>query len=321
MSKVLEQIQKIGIVPVVKIDDAAKAVPLAKALMAGGIQTAEITFRTAEGEQAIANVSKEVPDILVGAGTVTTTDQVDRAIAAGAKFIVSPGLNPKIVEYCVSKGVPITPGCTSPSDIEKAIEFGLEIVKFFPAEQSGGLDFLKAVSAPYTKTRFMPTGGINQNNIGKYLAFDRIVACGGSWMVPPALINEDKFDEITRLCKEAVKTVLDFKLAHIGVNTENAEQAQKAASLVEFIFGMDSKVGNSSTFAGEYFEFNHAKGLGTNGHIAISTPQIDRAIYHLEAKGIEFNYDSIKKDNNGKTKAIYLKEEVAGFALHLVQKA
>jgi 2-dehydro-3-deoxyphosphogluconate aldolase/(4S)-4-hydroxy-2-oxoglutarate aldolase len=180
-------------------------VPLAKALKAGGIPCAEITFRTAQGEEAIRRISGEMPDILLGAGTVLTTDQADRAIAAGAKFIVSPGFNPKVVAYCISKSYLIIPGCSNPSDIEQALEHGLEVVKFFPAEQGGGLDYIKAVAAPYTQVRFMPTGGINAGNFGKYIAYDRILACGGSWMVSADLINAGNFEKITSLSKEAVE--------------------------------------------------------------------------------------------------------------------
>ena len=180
MHAVLEELGKIGIIPVIKIDDAARAVPLAKALIAGGIPCAEVTFRTAEGEEAIRRINREVPEILLGAGTVLTTEQVDKAVSAGAKFIVSPGFNPKVVSYCIKKGIPITPGCSGPTDIEQALEMGLEAVKFFPAEQAGGLDYIKAVSAPYPSMYFIPTGGINAQNIVKYLGFEKILACGGS---------------------------------------------------------------------------------------------------------------------------------------------
>jgi len=207
MHKVLEEIGKTGIVPVIKIDDVEKAVPLARALIAGGIPCAEITFRTAQGEEAIRRIAKEVPGILLGAGTVLTTDQVDRAIAAGAKFIVSPGLNPKVVAHSVQKGIPITPGCANPSDIEQALEFNLEVVKFFPAEQAGGLEYIKAVAAPYPNVKFMPTGGINAENIVRYIAFEKVLACGGSWMAGADLINSGDFETITALSRAAVDIV------------------------------------------------------------------------------------------------------------------
>ena len=207
MNKVLEEIKKIGIVPVVVLDDAKDAEPLAKALCEGGLPCAEVTFRTEAAEESIRIISEKYPEMLVGAGTVLTTEQVDRAVAAGAKFIVSPGLDPKIVTYCIEKKIPITPGVVTPSEIAKAIELGLDVVKFFPAEPSGGLAMIKAVAAPYNKLRFMPTGGINAKNALPYLQYDKIIACGGSWMVKSDLIKEGKFDEITALTKEAVSLV------------------------------------------------------------------------------------------------------------------
>ena len=197
MNKVLEEIKKIGIVPVVVLDDAKDAEPLAKALCEGGLPCAEVTFRTEAAEESIRIISEKYPEMLVGAGTVLTTEQVDRAVAAGAKFIVSPGLDPKIVTYCIEKNIPITPGVVTPSEIAKAIELGLDVVKFFPAEPSGGLAMIKAVAAPYNKLRFMPTGGINAKNALPYLQYDKIIACGGSWMVKSDLIKEGKFDVVT----------------------------------------------------------------------------------------------------------------------------
>lgn len=320
MNETLKKLSQIGIVPVIKIDDVEKAVPLAKALKEGGLPCAEVTFRTAEGEEAIRRIAKEVPDILLGAGTVLTTEQVDRAIDAGAQFIVSPGLNPKVVAYCNEKNIPITPGCANPSDIEQAIELGLEVVKFFPAEQAGGLAYIKAIAAPYVNMKFMPTGGVSAANLNSYLSFNKIIACGGSWMVKADLINDGKFDEITRLCKEAVHTMLGFELAHIGINEENEEAALKAAKLFEMMFGFQAKVGNSSIFCDKYVEVMKTPFLGKNGHIAIATNHIQRAVAYLESRGFEFNYDTVKKDAKGNYPAIYFKDEVAGFAVHLLQK-
>ena len=211
MHEVLEKIQEIGIVPVVVLDDAKDAAPLAKALMDGGLSCAEVTFRTDAAEESIRIMSEQFPDMLVGAGTVLTTDQVDRAVAAGAKFIVSPGLNPRIVKYCVEKRILITPGCSNPSDIEQALENGLEVVKFFPAEAAGGLPMIKAMAAPYVGVKFMPTGGINAKNVRDYLAYNRIIACGGSWMVKSELVKEGKFDEIEKLTREAVGIVKESR--------------------------------------------------------------------------------------------------------------
>ena len=207
MNEVLEKIQKIGIVPVVVLDDAKDAAPLAKALCEGGLPCAEVTFRTAAAEESIRIMAKEFPEMLVGAGTVLTTEQVDRAVNAGAKFIVSPGLNPTVVKYCVDKGIPVTPGTSNPSDVEMAISLGLDVVKFFPAEQAGGINMIKAMAAPYTQMKFMPTGGISAQNAAQYLALPNVLCCGGSWMVPGGLLDAGDFDAIEALAREAAQIV------------------------------------------------------------------------------------------------------------------
>lgn len=211
MNEILNKIHEIGIVPVVVLNDAKDAEPLAKALCEGGLPCAEVTFRTEAAEEAIRIMTGQFPEMLVGAGTVLTTEQVDRAVAAGAKFIVSPGFNPTVVQYCIDKEIPITPGCMTPSEIEQALEHGLEVVKFFPAEPAGGLKMLKAMAAPYVGMKFMPTGGISAGNVREYLKYDRILACGGSWMVKGDLINAGDFDKIRELTQEAVEIVKECR--------------------------------------------------------------------------------------------------------------
>ncbi len=319
MNEVLTKFQKLGIIPVVKIDDAKDAEPLAKALCEGGLPVAEVTFRTAAAKEAIANMVKACPDMFVGAGTVLTTEQVDEAIEAGAKFIVSPGLNPKVVKYCQEKGITITPGTSSPTDIEMALELGLDAVKFFPAEASGGLAKIKAMAAPYVNMKFMPTGGINAKNLNSYLDFPKILACGGSWMVSDALINAGEFDKIRDLTREAVNTMLGFELKHVGINAASESEADSVAGSFEKLFGFTKKVGNSSVFAGSAIEVMKTPYLGANGHIAIGTNYIERAVYHMELQGFEFDMDTAKY-KDGKLTAVYLKGELGGFAVHLVQK-
>lgn len=204
MTEMLEQIQNHIIVPVVVLEDAKDAAPLAKALVEGGLPCAEVTFRTEAAEKSIRIMTSEYPEMLVGAGTVLTTEQVDRAINAGAKFIVSPGFDPEIVDYCIAKEIPIFPGCVSPSEVAQAAKRGLKVVKFFPSEQFGGVSTIKALAAPYTNMKFMPTGGINTNNLESYLNCNKIVACGGSWMVKGDLIKAGEFDKIKDLTREAV---------------------------------------------------------------------------------------------------------------------
>ncbi|MCL4548596.1 MAG: bifunctional 4-hydroxy-2-oxoglutarate aldolase/2-dehydro-3-deoxy-phosphogluconate aldolase [Bacteroidetes bacterium] len=204
MDKILEQIGICGIIPVIIIDDAENSIPLASALIEGRLPVGEVTFRTKAAKESIEKIAKEFPEMLLGAGTVLSIEQVKSAVDSGAKFIVSPGLNPKVVEYCLTKNIPITPGIATPTEIERALEFNLEVVKFFPAEALGGLNYLKAISAPFGNLRFIPTGGVDEKNLLNYLQFPKVLACGGSWMVKSDLITNKKFDEIKKLTLEAL---------------------------------------------------------------------------------------------------------------------
>ncbi len=320
MHQILETIKKIGIVPVIAIDDVSKALPLAKALCDGGLPCAEVTFRTAAAAEAIQIMSKNFPQMLIGAGTILTTQQADEAVAAGATFLVSPGLNPKVVAHSQKLHVPILPGCANPSDIETALELGLEVVKFFPAEAAGGLPMIKAMSAPYGAVSFMPTGGITPDNMLSYLDFPKVIACGGSWMVTSDLINQDKFTQIRDLAAEAITKMLNFKLAHVGLNFGSESEAFSQAETLASVFSFPIKNGNSSIFSGSGIELNKYMGLGEKGHIAISTPNLDRAMYHLAARGVTFNVDQFKYDAKGQKVAVYLQDEIGGFAFHLVQQ-
>ena len=211
MTEMMLQFKKIGIIPVVVLNDTKDALPLGECLMEGGLPCAEVTFRTAAAEESIRQMAKKFPDMIVGAGTVLTTEQADRAIDAGAKFIVSPGFNPKVTEYVLKKGMPMTPGVCTPTEIEAAMSLGLDVLKFFPAEPSGGLKMIKAVCAAYVNLQIMPTGGISPENVRDYLKYDRIVACGGSWMVSGSLIKEGKFGEIKNLVREAADIVKEIR--------------------------------------------------------------------------------------------------------------
>lgn len=202
----VEKLSSLKIVPVVALENAEAAAPLADALTAGGLPCMEITFRTAAAAGAIRAVRKR-DELLLGAGTVLSVETVKEAIDAGAEFIVSPGLNPQVVDYCLQQNIPIIPGVATPTDIEVALGFGLTVVKFFPAEAFGGLKTLKAISAPYGQLRFMPTGGINPENLGSYLAFEKVLACGGSWMVKPELIRKGDFATVTSLTRDALAAV------------------------------------------------------------------------------------------------------------------
>ena len=317
---VLKQVHDIGIIPVIAVDKAEQALPLCEALVKGGLPAAEITFRTAAGQEAIKLVAKEKPEVLVGAGTVVTVKQAKQAVEAGAKFIVSPGYYDDVVNYCVENNIPVLPGCTNASDCMKAVNAGLKVVKFFPAEQSGGVAFIKALAPVFGQLDFMPTGGVNTQNLNDYLGFDRIHACGGTWMVKKDLINGEKWDEIEKISKDAVKKMLNLSVAHIGINFDDEKEADDVAKKYCDMFSFDYKPGNSSIFAGTGIECNKTIGKGKNGHIAISTSDVDRAIYHLKRKGIEFDMNTYKADDKGKGKVVYLKGEFGGFAVHLLKK-
>ena len=211
MEELIKKISDIGVVPVIKIDNAKDAVLLAAALKKGGLCCAEVTFRTDAAEEAIKLIVKEYPDFLVAAGTVLTPKQADAAMNAGASFIVSPGLNPIVVKHCIEKGYPIIPGVCTPSEVEQAMSLGLTYLKFFPAEAAGGVKMIKAMAAPYTKIKFMPTGGIGPKNLADYLNCKAIFACGGSWMVPGDKITDGKFDEIEQLTREAVELLKEIR--------------------------------------------------------------------------------------------------------------
>lgn len=211
MGTIAEQFYRYGVVPVVVLEDTKDALPLAKALTEGGLPCAEVTFRTEAAEESIRLMSKEYPDMLVGAGTVLTTEQIDSAVGAGAKFIVSPGFDPEIVDYCLERDIPVFPGCITPSEVAQAAKRGMKIVKFFPAQQAGGVAMIKAMAAPYTMMRFMPTGGISAKNLGDYLSCDKILCCGGSWMVKSDLIRNGEFGKIRELTKEAVELAASIR--------------------------------------------------------------------------------------------------------------
>lgn len=320
MNPILEQICRIGIIPVIAIDDAKKAVPLARSLVEGGLPAAEVTFRTCAAEEAMRAIAAEVPEMLLGAGTVLNHEQVDRALAAGAKFIVSPGFNPDTVRYVKAKGGLILPGTATPGEMEQAMAFGLEAVKFFPAEQNGGVAKLKAIAGPYKALKWMPTGGVSAKNLMDYLSFDQVVACGGTWMVKKDLIQQENWAEITRLSREAVRTMLGFSLDHVGINCGSEAEADRLARTLCDMFGFSYQMGNSSVQALHAVECTKTPGRGTHGHIAIATSNVDRAVYHLGLCGIRCLPETRKTDAKGNTKAIYIDGEFGGFAIHLVRR-
>ena len=241
------------------------------------------------------------------------------AVKAGAKFIVSPGFDPEIVNYCLEKEIPIFPGCVTPSEVAQAVKRGLKVVKFFPAEPAGGVAMIKAMAAPYNQLRFMPTGGIGTHNLKDYLGFDKIICCGGSWMVPGDAVKAKDWDRVRALTASAVQLMLGLEIAHVGINSADEAEAMDTATKLCKLLGWTMKVGNSSIFAGTGIEVMKSPFRGAKGHIGIKTNFIVRAKAYLERQGFEFD-ESSANVKDGQLKAIYLKDEIAGFAIHLVQK-
>ena len=316
---VLSRLAAAGVVPVVVLDNAADAVPTAKAMVAGGIDVMEITFRTAAAADSIRAVAAEVPEMLVGAGTVLNLEQCKLAVECGAKFIVSPGYDEETVAWCVENGVAVTPGCVTPTEIMAALKHGLKVVKFFPANVYGGLNAIKALSGPFVGLKFIPTGGVNQQNLGEFVSNPSIHAVGGSWVCPKADIAAHNFDKITQLCAEARRGVMGFELAHVGINCESADESLAVCEELEKAFDFEVKTGNSSNFASTGVEVMKSMYLGKNGHLAVRTNKIETAVAELEKRGFAVDMDTAKYKGD-RMIAVYLKNEIGGFAIHLLQK-
>jgi len=322
VEEVLKGIGEIGVVPVVRIEDAKDAVPLGEALLAGDLPLAEITFRTEAAEQAIENISIALPDMLVGAGTVLTVEQVKKARAAGAKFIVSPGFNPRVVDYCLEQGIPVTPGVNSPTSIEMALERGLNVLKFFPAEASGGLAMLKAVAGPYGGVSFIPTGGINTRNMRSYLASGLVHACGGSWMARADMIAAGRFAEITQLAREAVSLALGFAFERVSLCEDVPAAAAASARLLSEVFNFtltetrDEQGG--PLFTGGGVELGSAIPGASGGVLVLSTLSMARALAYLKRKGVGIVTDSLV-EKQGECVSVTLDSSMGGFAVRLIR--
>ena len=316
---VSERLARSAVVPVVVLDDAKDAVATAKALLAGGVDVMEITFRTAAAADSIKAVAESCPDMLVGAGTVITLEQCKKAVECGAKFIVSPGFDEAVVRWCVENGIAVTPGCVTPTEIMAAMKRGLSVLKFFPAGVYGGLSAMKALSAPFGSIRFVPTGGVNEKNCGEYSAAPFVHAIGGSWVCTKADIAAHNFEKITQLCKAARAAILGFEVGHVGVNCKDDAEAQAVCDKLTDAFSFPAKIGNSSNFSTDAIEVMKGCGRGVNGHIAIRTNKVSMAVAELEKRGYHIIPESVKYKGDRMTLA-YLEGDFGGFAVHLVQK-
>lgn len=316
---VLKKLGLVGVIPVVVLDDAADAVPTARALLAGGVDAMEITFRTDAAADAIRAVAQECPEMLMGAGTVLNAEQGRLAASCGARFLVSPGFDEEMVRWCVENSVTVLPGCVTPTEIMACRRYGLEVVKFFPAGIYGGLSALKALAGPFPGVKFIPTGGVNPQNLAAYMASPAVHAVGGSWLCAREDIAAHRFDRITALCAEARRAVLGFEVVHVGVNCADADESMTVCRAFEAAFGFEIEPGRSSNFASTGLEVMKSVYLGEKGHIAIRTNRIDAAIDELTRRGFDVDMSTAKYKGD-RMIAVYLKEEIGGFAIHLALK-
>ncbi|MBU3826235.1 MAG: bifunctional 4-hydroxy-2-oxoglutarate aldolase/2-dehydro-3-deoxy-phosphogluconate aldolase [Candidatus Anaerobiospirillum merdipullorum] len=317
---IFDKISEYGIVPLVTLDDANDAVPLAQALVKGGIPIAEVTFRTAAGGESIKRMAKEVPEIMVGAGTVHDIDHAKETVDNGGKFIITPGFNRKVVEWCVNHDVPVCPGTVVPSDLEDALDCGLRVVKFFPAGAYGGVNTLKALAGPYAQLKFVPTGGVNLDNMCDFLDLPNVAAVGGSFVPPSKLVKAKDWDGIAAECRRIMNLVFDFSVGHVGINAGTADNATNVSNALAAMFDVESRDAGSAYFVGDLAEVMKVPFVGSNGHICVDTRDLRRALALMARKGIKLDEKNVIRDAKGNIIAAYLEGEVGGFAVHLRQR-
>lgn len=308
-----------GLVPVVVLEDDSNAVALADALIKAELPVMEITLRTPAGIDCIKRIHDERPSVVLGAGTVLSVEQCKQAIAAGASYIVCPGFNAAVVDYCLENDVCIIPGCVTPSEIDLALARNIKTVKYFPALVYGGVNGCKALYGPYASAgiKFIPTGGIGPDNLDDYMDKPFVCAVGGGWLAPTSMIASGDWDGITAIVKKAVRQMLGFSLRHVGINLKDEETAFSVAGKLEKLFGWASKNGNSSLFNDTYVEVMKTKGRGDMGHIAITTNNVDRALFYLKKRGMFAEEGTVKRNAAGVATFAYLEGQIGGFAFHL----
>lgn len=320
MNTVMEKIDGTGVLAVVSLPDPDKAVAVVDALAAGGIEVIEVTLRSEGALESIRRIKKDRPGFSVGAGTVLTVETAEAAMAAGAEFLVSPGFDGELLAFAGKKKIPYVPGCTGASELQHAVKCGLRYVKFFPAELQGGAAALKLLSGPFPGLKFLPTGGINSDNMESYLRLPCVAAVGGSFMAPADLICGEKYEEITALSAKAMEKSLGFTLAHVGINHENEGDAEKTVETLHHVFGLPIFPRKNCFFAGTAVKAMKFPFLGTKGHVGIATNSMARALYHLAKQGVAVDEEHFKYDDKNVLNAVYLKDEIGGFAFHIVRK-
>ncbi len=321
MNTVFERIRNTGIVPVIQLEDASLAVQLAASLLDGGIDIAEITYRTAAAEESIRNISKHCPDMLVLAGTVLSVEQAQSAVSAGAKCIVSPGYDEEVVEWCIKNNVAVIPGIADASQIQKALKKGLHVLKLFPAESLGGTKVLDAFAGPFAQCMFMPTGGINADNMTLYAKKKNVIAISGSWIATKQNIASQDWESITLASERALLSLQGFEFAHVGMNSTNESQVQDAAVLLK-AFGFLPVEKEDSIFCGSDFEILKPTSKEKN-HITILANNIERALHYLNKKGFALVDGTQQYAGTGENKAlsfVQLNKSLCGFDIHLKRR-
>lgn len=316
---ILQEISKIGMIPVLNIDKLHRALPLADALQRGGLPLMEVMFRTDVAASCIKEIAKSRPDFLIGAGTILTEDQAKLAVDCGAKFLVAPGFNPKVVKCAQQLQVPIVPGCVSPTEVEAALDLGVKVLKFFPAVQNGGVPAMGLLAGPYRDITFVPTGDLDKKLAFEYLSFNKVAAAGGDFMLKYEDIHSDNYEKIEKDVAETIDLYFNFHVAHVGMNESSEDKAFDLASCLGKCLSKDVVKMQNSTFVGSLIEVMHKPFYHEKGHIAIGTRDATRAYHYLKRKGVEFIEDSVFLNDQGRVTAAYIKEDFAGFALHLMQ--
>ena len=318
-SHVFNDISSFGMVPVLNIDSVERAVPLARALKEGGLPLIEVMLRTETALDSIKAISEQVPDVVVGAGTVLTVDQVNKAVKSGAKFLVSPGFNSDVCKAALELNVPIIPGCTSPTEVEAARALGLHVLKFFPAIESGGVSAISLLSGAYPDVQFMPTGDLTLSLCKEFLALPKVLAVGGDFMLKYDDICADNYAKITADVDDTIKRYLNFHIAHMGMNANTKEESVEMSTRLASMLNLTVREGRKSSFAGKLFEVMYEPFYHQAGHVAVGTADATRAYYYLKRRGVEFYEDTVSRDHNNRVIAAYMKENFGGFALHLLQ--
>lgn len=318
-NNILKQISEIGMIPVLTIDKKERALPLAKALSKGGLPLMEVMLRSEDALACIEIIAKELPDFIIGAGTVLTVDLAKKAIDAGAMFLVAPGFNPEVVRYALERNIPIVPGTVTPTEVEAARALGVHTLKFFPAVQQGGLDTMKLLSGSYPDVRWVPTGDMTRDLVKEYLPFCKVAATGGDFMLKYDDIHSDNYEKITADVEETILEYLDLRIDHFGFNSSGSVEANALAAKLGDVFHLGIDHHAHSTFAGKLFEVCHEPVAESLAHIGIGSRDALRAYHYLKRCGIEFDESSLKFKEDGRLYKAYLRERIGGFAFHLFQ--